>query len=257
MKQDQQNGSCPSLLFWDENAPGTVINGLTGEEKHGAEITIEGLQTCSSQRCSTCRQFLDAFTEIFGHRDLPQDLTFRKYSYTFTGGCFIWKVEPRRTSRYSDHVDGIEIIVPSAITPENRHEDWYWRGGEEEQKQVKRVLGWTGQEATYALARRWIEDCVTNHPPCGAYTPSPLPDRVLDVSGGSVKLYETRNEKVPYTCLSHCWGGVKAKCTTFKTNLEAQKQDIAWDSLPQTLKDAIEITRAMDMRYIWIDNLVS
>ena len=117
--------------------------------------------------------------------------------------------------------------------------------------------GWTGHLSAWKLAKQWIRNCSRDHLACDKYRASRLPDRVLDVSGYQVKLYESANEHVPYTCLSHCWGKAKAEWATTKDNLVPQKNGIQWESLPQTFRDAILFTRDMNVRYIWVDSIVS
>lgn len=70
----------------------------------------------------------------------------------------------------------------------------------------------------------------------------------------SIRLYETSNETARYICLSHCWGGANL----FKTetdSLLARTQQIDWNDLPKTFQDAITMTRALGIRYLWIDSL--
>ncbi|KAL8966375.1 MAG: hypothetical protein Q9183_003397 [Haloplaca sp. 2 TL-2023] len=83
--------------------------------------------------------------------------------------------------------------------------------------------------------------------------------RVLDVSGsgnaGRVKLLETLDRPCGrYIALSYCWG----KTPSIRL-VEAARNDfmggIAIEKLPQTLRDAVRVTRALDIRYLWIDAL--
>jgi hypothetical protein len=145
--------------------------------------------------------------------------------------------------QYNTRVQVIEVILPLAEQLD-------------EQQITQRFIGWTGDEPALKLAQSWVENCVNEHHGCGRYEPSPLPDRVIDVSGDVVKLYESNNEKLPYIALSHCWGDTKARCITLKNTLEAQKKNISWDTLPQTFKDAVQVSRTLGVRYIWIDNIV-
>ena len=72
---------------------------------------------------------------------------------------------------------------------------------------------------------------------------------------GRIRLVEAMgNEREAYVCLSHCWGRHQL-LRTLTSNLESHKTKIAWEKLPQTFKDAIEITRRLGVRYIWIDSL--
>ncbi|KAH8809995.1 heterokaryon incompatibility protein-domain-containing protein [Hyaloscypha sp. PMI_1271] len=54
--------------------------------------------------------------------------------------------------------------------------------------------------------------------------------------------------------LSHCWGSLQI-LTTKKDNLNAHKQGIDLTTLPKTFQDAIEVTRSIGIKYLWIDSL--
>jgi hypothetical protein len=66
-----------------------------------------------------------------------------------------------------------------------------------------------------------------------------------------------REEEPKYTTLSHCWGPNTSKPRMMTTKLtEAMyMQSIPTDELPRTFRDAIRITRLLQVRYLWIDSL--
>lgn len=57
-----------------------------------------------------------------------------------------------------------------------------------------------------------------------------------------------------YVCLSYCWGRTQFLKLTTK-NLEVCKQGILVKTLPGCFQHAIEISRGLGIRYIWIDAL--
>lgn len=57
----------------------------------------------------------------------------------------------------------------------------------------------------------------------------------------------------PYTALSYCWGPPGANFTTTDGNLSEHKTGIDFKSLPEALKDAVTITQALGIPYLWID----
>lgn len=63
--------------------------------------------------------------------------------------------------------------------------------------------------------------------------------------------YGTRGH---WIALSHCWGKTIALKTTPQT-LWSHRCRIEWNSLPQTFKDAVLVTRALEVPYLWIDSL--
>lgn len=110
--------------------------------------------------------------------------------------------------------------------------------------------------------------CITNHPECRKTIAGVdiqddvecLPTRVIDVSpfpeSKDVKLVVPDGKAGVYVTLSHCWGPPDKKpLQTTKENLKDHIQRIPFDTLPKTFKDAVEITRHLGVRYLWIDSL--
>jgi hypothetical protein len=54
--------------------------------------------------------------------------------------------------------------------------------------------------------------------------------------------------------LSHCWGTVEI-LKRQRQNLKSFYDLIPFDALPKTFKDAIEVTKSLRTRYLWIDSL--
>jgi Heterokaryon incompatibility protein (HET) len=104
---------------------------------------------------------------------------------------------------------------------------------------------------------QWISECEA-HTICPREAKVPLPRRVIDVQprGGALdaSLYETVGEYDKYVCLSHCCGQKQPLVTT-TFNLGERKQRILWQDFPLTFRHAIEITRWLNVRYLWIDSL--
>ncbi|KAK3369420.1 heterokaryon incompatibility protein-domain-containing protein [Lasiosphaeria ovina] len=107
------------------------------------------------------------------------------------------------------------------------------------------------------LIKPWLQDCQSNHPLCTPSAPQNLPKRVLDVSPPdcALRLHEpAANETGTYFCLSHRWGTPQPLTTTTAT-LSQRMQNIPWEDVPKTFQDAIQITRSLGVRYLWIDSL--
>lgn len=113
----------------------------------------------------------------------------------------------------------------------------------------------SNSEGCLTLAKAWLDDCVRNHPQCESRLALMLPRRVLDVKDGQLKLFLPEDgRRGHWVALSHCWG----KTNTFKTTpstLESHRRGIEWASLPKTFKDAVVVTRALGVEYLWIDSL--
>lgn len=82
-----------------------------------------------------------------------------------------------------------------------------------------------------------------------------LPSRVIDVSVDPPKLYiPGRHAQGRYAALSYCWGGPQPVTCT-KESLENFTNSIPCDGLPQTIKDGIQVTKRLGLRYLWVDSL--
>lgn len=107
------------------------------------------------------------------------------------------------------------------------------------------------------LAESWIRECESSHEGCRMDNHPALPTRVVDV-GSSVldpHLYiSTPGERAPYATLSHCWGG-SSPLTTTLTTLGKHVEGIPYSDLPLTLRDAVTVTRALGLKYLWVDSL--
>ena len=77
--------------------------------------------------------------------------------------------------------------------------------------------------------------------------------KVEDV-GQDVFLFESDGTRAQYVALSHCWGGSETLKTTLGTYV-ARKNRISLSTVPKTFRDAIEVTRSLGIRYLWIDSL--
>jgi hypothetical protein len=110
---------------------------------------------------------------------------------------------------------------------------------------------------------KWIAECKLDHPQCLTGIIDWCPSRVLDTGNPgeppTVCLIETAKLAVPlnYTALSHMWGDVNyyAPLRTLKSNYEDLKSNIPMSNLPKNFKEAVVLTRALGLRYLWIDSL--
>ncbi|KAJ4423588.1 hypothetical protein N0V82_001754 [Gnomoniopsis sp. IMI 355080] len=108
---------------------------------------------------------------------------------------------------------------------------------------------------------QWIADCLENHIECPTSIDTLLPTRVLDVGTDAhspsedVSLHiSSTGECGRYVALSYCWG-IGTQTRTLKQNLAEHMRYITVSSLPQTIQDAIRVTRELKVRYLWVDAL--
>jgi hypothetical protein len=107
----------------------------------------------------------------------------------------------------------------------------------------------------------WLKDCDTSHKACVPGT-GILPKRVIDVDlpnvGTSPRLTALSlddSPAQPYAALSHCWGFPPCVLRTTKEKLLKYSQSIPVVDLPRTYKDTIEITRKLNLPFLWINSL--
>ncbi|KAI0432395.1 heterokaryon incompatibility protein-domain-containing protein [Xylaria sp. FL1042] len=122
----------------------------------------------------------------------------------------------------------------------------------------------------FEILRRWLDDCDDKHPGCDLQSIDTslmrVPTRLIDVrekGSPTVRLVETSHSQrnqiqhFRYFALSHPWGD-KAEhnhyCST-RENIGHHKAGINIDILPGTFKDAVQVTRELGVRYLWIDSL--
>ena len=106
------------------------------------------------------------------------------------------------------------------------------------------------------IVKNWLEECEDSHEHCSLPSSTPLPTRLISVSAGLLRLELTKNlRSTPrYSTLSYCWGG-SAFLKTTTSNLRDFLIRIPAERMPQTFIDAIRVTRALGLAYIWIDSL--
>ncbi|RFN45633.1 tol-like protein [Fusarium flagelliforme] len=125
------------------------------------------------------------------------------------------------------------------------------------------VLPSPGSPQEFTLVNDWITLCDRNHDCVPKESePHKMPTRLIDVGttdSPSLRLVTSIEENFigKYIALSHCWGilSEEQRFCTYKNNIQDLKQQIPYDKLPQTFKDAVTATRALEVRYLWIDSL--
>lgn len=86
-----------------------------------------------------------------------------------------------------------------------------------------------------------------------------LPTRIIDVGsleapGPRPRLFVSKKILGQYIALSHRWSksiATKLKCA----NLSQYEEELPANGIPPTFRDAIEVTRQLGFRYLWIDSL--
>ncbi|KAK3951322.1 heterokaryon incompatibility protein-domain-containing protein [Pseudoneurospora amorphoporcata] len=116
-------------------------------------------------------------------------------------------------------------------------------------------------EKLVSIVKPWLKQCDRGHIAC-QQNPLTLPKRLIDITG-NLRLIEPEphvggGKLVRYATLSHCWGSKEAASSlakTLSTNIQQHLTAISRDQLPQLFRDAIDVARALECEYIWIDSL--
>jgi hypothetical protein len=124
------------------------------------------------------------------------------------------------------------------------------------------------EKIDFAVARRWLDLCKAHHEGCRV-------NPVLKEQGRSHPADEVPNFRCvdvvqnclvkpgrdsQYTALSYVWGR-RHFFKTLKSNVKKLEQPHGlenpeyWDEIPLTVKDAMQATREMGLKYLWVDSL--
>ncbi|KAK7952004.1 uncharacterized protein PG986_007732 [Apiospora aurea] len=119
-----------------------------------------------------------------------------------------------------------------------------------------------------SLYKTWYNDCLTLDEDCkrtvsgrevDEMTGPELPTRVLDLGKTTAKdliLLESKGLRGQYCALSYCWGPPNTQTfLTTKGSLQDRLDGIDFEHLPKAFQDAVQITRALGFRYLWVDGL--
>lgn len=144
----------------------------------------------------------------------------------------------------------------------------------------------------FKQAQQWLVECQNNHSECDRPR-SRLPKRVLDLGDPEealrISLYITAREILPYAALSYSWGETEKIISKrndaydpltagprdfpylilqrkpqfrdaqgkmhFDPGVLYRPDNIPLGAFPKTQRDAIQIARALGIRYLWIDSL--
>jgi Heterokaryon incompatibility protein (HET) len=127
----------------------------------------------------------------------------------------------------------------------------------------------TESSQSFVIVEDWIRKCHSTHSRCNrrpaidAKGDGWLPTRLLDVfhrhehTEDTIRLvvssHLTRKEE--YTTLSYCWGRDPSFTKLLSLNLSTFQTGLPVTQLPKTFREAVQVTRRLGYRYLWIDAL--
>lgn len=115
--------------------------------------------------------------------------------------------------------------------------------------------------------QKWI-DCCSTHVICKITdnvvegqdsSQTLLPTRCIEIDETGLYLRECEGQRGSYAVLSHRWTkGMERStesCKTTVSNFEDREKGNGFQNLPKGFEDAIELTRRLKIRYLWIDSI--
>jgi hypothetical protein len=118
---------------------------------------------------------------------------------------------------------------------------------------------YVSSDGSFALARRWLTKCHSSHPSCRLEPSSFAPSRLIRIDLNDpqtpLRLIDaTAGEGLRWCALSYVWGGDQPIKTT-KASLASLQKAIPLEQLPQTLQDAVLVSRELAVENLWVDCL--
>ncbi|KAH8679566.1 heterokaryon incompatibility protein-domain-containing protein [Tricladium varicosporioides] len=110
---------------------------------------------------------------------------------------------------------------------------------------------------TVQFMQHKIDECIKLHAFCQLPASTFAPTRLLDISDRLYPHLISTDEKFceKYATLSYCWGKDKLPLRTLSYNIKEMMHGISLERMPQTYQDAIHVTYALGLHYLWIDAL--
>lgn len=109
--------------------------------------------------------------------------------------------------------------------------------------------------------KQTLEICMNSHEH-DVFDRAYIPERLIDVRPQIPRLTLREDHKLlhcasapKYTALSYCWGSGTGQAMTTLATLSKRRFGITETKLPQVVRDAIQVTRALGVPFLWVDAL--
>ncbi|KAM3070195.1 hypothetical protein ACMFMG_003766 [Clarireedia jacksonii] len=217
--------------------------------------TIHQVQTSASRGCLLCTQFLIKYEKR--SKRAERDLTFsgahldlyqaRTVLHTFRSAnswYLVLKISP--AERYMLLIFAHDPQLSPHLELDSRPDYSLF---------TKSISLHDGRKAM-ALAGNWLKDCNHNHIACSREKKTVLPNRLVRIDDGKVRLCPSTDleDNLDYATLSHCWGNLNI-LRLLSSNIAQFLDAIPYNDLSETFRHAIEIARALGFSLLWIDTL--
>ncbi|KAK4554110.1 hypothetical protein LTR86_008951 [Recurvomyces mirabilis] len=215
------------LSFEEHQEPGDALEPFTQRQQY--HETLEALHQALRANCPVCTQLAWRWNSAF------QDSTYR-----------IWRRFDKGTATVSYEFVPAQMVGPSIeeTTWDTRPRTRIW-AETADPGHLDGLAGEARRDArgdginVMALARRWLERCISGHSGCASNTlPEQYPTRVLDVRSDDILLVESQTirQRQPYATLSHVWGDRQFLVLT-DANYHHFIGGLPLDEFPQTFQD--------------------
>lgn len=154
-------------------------------------------------------------------------------------------------------------VVPGDATPERSRPSSFSCSPYDSNDNFPTIHNYPGVPESLNTATKWLNNCIRNHPRCCINDTEPwAPTRILDLGPLGkplhLRLCETSGSRLAqgerYLTLSHRWG-TEENLKLTNANKRGLTGNIPMSALSATYLNAIQITRAIGVRYLWIDSL--
>lgn len=113
------------------------------------------------------------------------------------------------------------------------------------------------QQDTVPLIQDWLRVCSRGHTRCMPANSSIMPSRLVEIvdwNAGLARLIDTASSTGRYVALSYRWGTTASETyITSKDRIQKRRESFSIRGLPRTIRDAIDVTHWLGLRFIWID----
>ncbi|KAI1474743.1 HET-domain-containing protein [Daldinia eschscholtzii] len=210
----------------------------------------------SADECDLCAYIWQSFASNAHPNELTQEELLKG---TNTQRIFIGTTAWDATLNGLPHVTVIQTGERGAIRTLASFEVCALRGHEPVDNRdllARSIYNNSGSKECLQLAARLLGDCVNKHKSCCSQYPtsSKLPTRIIDTEGINPKLIDGSGRSGIFAALSYCWGGDSNFILTGATE-QLFREGRSINEFPPTIRDAINIAKALGIRYIWIDAL--
>ena len=218
--------------------------------------------TKRKEECECCRE-LSAYIGPGQHEVGQRGVSFRSISeLVFASQSFELKLGDKSMAKFRAWISKRPKIQYINIPDHHRWDlDWPLQDLRVPELSDRPIASYSGSLSSMEWMKQCLKECRRCHPDCPKESRTPyLPDRVLDLAvktaENDIRLIDSKRLRSRYVALSYCWGPSDKKPNmTTAVNLEDRKDKITMIELVKCFQDAVNVTRALNIRYLWIDSL--